>query len=156
MRTGAALSIPPARARFPDQHEEMTDPAVSSSALSEASAPSRPPPGSLVRDLPALGLLALALAGNLALAGYLKWREPSLPELLPMHFNAYGEVDLIGERWEVFRFPLIGLVVLCANATLAVSPLGRRWPRPRFLMAVAVLVQGLFWIAALNITGGIS
>jgi|DewCreStandDraft_2_1066082.scaffolds.fasta_scaffold00347_22 hypothetical protein len=100
-----------------------------------------------------MALLALALAGNLALAAYLKWREPSLPELLPMHFNAYGEVDLIGERWEVFRFPVIGLVVLCANAALAVSSVGRRWPLPRFLMAVALLVHGLFWIAALNITG---
>jgi hypothetical protein len=133
----------------------MSDPAVTaSSTLPEPPAPSQPsPPASLVRDLPALGLLALALAGNLALAGYLKWREPHLPELLPMHFNAYGEVDLIGERWEVYRFPLIGLVVLCTNAALAVSPLGRRWPRPRFLMAIAMLVQGLFWIAALNITG---
>ena len=115
--------------------------------------PERAVPASLLRDLPALLVLVLSLAANAALIGYLKSRLASLPELLPLHFNAYGEVDRIGERWEIYRLPLIGLVVLTLNVTLAVLPPGRAWPRWRFLLAVALLVQGLLWLAALRITG---
>ena len=38
-----------------------------------------------------------------------------------MHFNAYGEVDLIGGKNEIFKLPIIGAVIWTANMVLALA-----------------------------------
>lgn len=98
--------------------------------------------------------VALGLAGivcDIALALVLWARLPQLPELLPVHFNAYGEVDLIGARVEVLRLPLIGGIVWATNVALGtiVAPFDR--VLARLLLAAALLAQLLIAIAALRI-----
>lgn len=34
------------------------------------------------------------------------WRR--IPEIIPAHYNASGEIDRWGSKWELFIFPLIG------------------------------------------------
>ncbi|MGH2354505.1 MAG: DUF1648 domain-containing protein [Chloroflexota bacterium] len=99
----------------------------------------------------ALALLAAALDGLLALV---LWQQfDTFPDLIALHFNAYGEVDLIVGKNEIFKLPLIGLTVWAANAALAVvaSPIDR--VLARLVLGVAALVQVLFCVAAWRILG---
>ena len=91
--------------------------------------------------------MALAVAGlalTVAFALVLRQRFETLPELIALHFNPFGEADLIGSRNDIFKLPLIGGLIWAANAVLAVvtSPLDR-------LLARAVLGTSIFVVLLL-------
>lgn len=97
----------------------------------------------------ALCLLAIALNGGLAL---LLWRRfDLLPELIAVHFNAFGEVDLIGSKNEIFKLPLIGAIIWASNAAMAVVAAPYDRVLARAVLGVAVLVQVLFCVAVWRI-----
>ena len=96
-----------------------------------------------------LALLALAIDGALA---FVLWRQFELyPELIALHFNAYGEVDLIGGKNEIFKLPIIGAVVWVANVVLALAAWRFDPVLARLLLGVTVLVQVIFAVAAWRI-----
>lgn len=103
------------------------------------------------RDRPALVILAAALGALLALTGLLCFRFPSLPPLLPLHFDALGSPDRLGVRGQIFFIPLIGLIVLTVNGLL--GGLLYRYERlaAYLLWGGALTVQILFWAAVLGI-----
>ena len=98
-----------------------------------------------------LVLLAAAIALNGALAIVLWRRYSLLPELIALHYNAYGEVDLIGGKNEVFKLPVIGGVVWALNTALAVAVGPYDRVLARAVLGVAVLVQALFCVAVWRI-----
>ncbi len=63
------------------------------------------------RDRLALGLLLAGFGAMLALFGFLSARFPTLPRLLPLHFDAAGAPDRLGPQGQIFYLPLIGAVV---------------------------------------------
>jgi len=98
-------------------------------------------------------LVALGLLANAALFAYLCWRYPTLPAFLPLHFDALGQTDRIAPRSEVFKLPFIGLLTLTANCSLGfLVHRGERFGS-YLLLAGAVLVQVLLWLAVLGIIG---
>jgi hypothetical protein len=105
------------------------------------------------KDRWALGVFLLALALNLGLFAYLSYRYPSLPAFLPLHFAASGEVDRIGIKLEMFKLPGIALVVLGGNSLLGLLLHLRERHLALLCLVVALLVQILFWVAALRIAG---
>ncbi len=97
----------------------------------------------------ALALLALALDGGLGIA---LWRRYELlPELVAIHFNAFGEVDLIGGKQDIFKLPLIGALVWAANGLVATvsSPYDR--VIARIAVGTAALVELLICLAVWRI-----
>lgn len=66
-------------------------------------------------------LAGLAFALNALLFAYICARYSALPELVPMHFDVFGEPDRIGLRSELFRLPVFGAIVLLLNAALGAS-----------------------------------
>ncbi len=117
--------------------------------------PPAPPALLLLRqDTLALWLL---IAPPLALAALLLWLIPSynsLPELMPLHFDANGYPDRIGERSEIWILPTIGAIVYTFN--LLSGLLLRLRFRMNFaaylLWGGALMVQILIWLAVWNIT----
>ena len=99
----------------------------------------------------AVALLVLAAALDAGLALVLWRRFDVLPELIAIHFNAFGEVDLIGGKNEIFKLPLIGAVVWAANVAIAVAAGPYDRVLARIMLGVAVLVQALFCVAAWRI-----
>jgi hypothetical protein len=101
-------------------------------------------------DWKALGLAASGALANVGLFAYITARYPYLPELVPLLSDA-GQVKLIGTKDELFEMPIIGLVVFLANTILGFVL--HRWERPLtyFLTALALLVQIIFWSAAISI-----
>jgi hypothetical protein len=96
-----------------------------------------------------LALAALALDGALALV---LWRRYDLlPDLVAIHFNAFGEVDLIGGKQDIFKLPLIGALVWAANGLVATVT--GRYDRviARIALGTAALVELLFCLAVWRI-----
>ncbi len=106
------------------------------------------------RDGLGLALLAGGIVLLLALVGFLMARFPSLPRLLPLHFDAMGEPDRLGPHGEIFFLPLIGLAVLLANGGLGGLLYRRERMAAHLLWAGAVAVQVLLWAAVLGILTG--
>jgi hypothetical protein len=96
-----------------------------------------------------LALLALLIDGALA---FVLWRQfEHYPDLIALHFNAYGEVDLIGGKNEIFKLPIIGAVVWTANMVLALAAWRFDPVLARLLLGVTVVVQVIFAVAAWRI-----
>lgn len=128
----------------------MTEPSLATSrpTLSGERRPRVPP---LSRDRLSLLFLVLVLALNLALFSFLWLRFNQMPELVPMHFDTLGQADRIAPRNEIFKLPIIGVIVAGTNLTLGLL-LRRTSPFATYLLwGGAVLVQLLLFVAALNI-----
>jgi uncharacterized membrane protein len=98
-------------------------------------------PDAALSDRPLLAVFALALVANLALYLYL-WRvTPSLPEVMPLHYDALGVVDQLGRPAELFRLPMIGSVVLLVDAVLSAFLQERERPAAHVLVWAALGVQ---------------
>jgi hypothetical protein len=98
-------------------------------------------PRSWLGDKALVAALAAALLANLALYAYL-WRiTPTLPEVMPLHYDALGVVDQLGRPDELFRLPMIGTLVLVVDALLAVLLHGRERPAAHVLAWAALGVQ---------------
>lgn len=113
----------------------------------------RAPVQPLKQDKLAVGLLAASI---LLWAGLLVWLVTSFesfPDLLPLHFDAQGFPDRIGERRELYVLPAIGFVVNLLNlggGILARNRLGMIFAA-YLLWSGALLVQLLLWTALWNL-----
>jgi hypothetical protein len=98
-------------------------------------------------------LLAMGLLLNLALFAYVGWRYRALPESLPLHFDILGQPDRLGVRSEIFKLPAIGLLLLVLNSLFGLAI--QRWEKlgAYLLLGGTIVVQVLFWLAALNTMG---
>lgn len=99
----------------------------------------------------AVGLLALGIVLDVLLA-FVLWRQfDTFPELIGLHFNAYGEVDIVGGKNEIFKLPVIGALIWGANAVLALAAGTVDRLLGRLILGVSVLVQVIFAVAAWRI-----
>lgn len=105
------------------------------------------------RDGWALAMLIAAFLANLALFAYLSHRYPSTPSFLALHFAPNGQVDRIGVKLEVFKLPGMALVVLGSNGLVSLLLHLKERYLAHLALAIGLLVQALFWIAALQIAG---
>ena len=96
----------------------------------------------------------LALFGltiNLALVLALLTRLPQLPDLLPVHFNAFGEPDLIEAKRAILRLPIVGTLVWAGNLALAIPAARLDRILARLLVGAGVLVAVLFVLTAFRL-----
>lgn len=92
-------------------------------------------------DRPLAAALIAATLANLALYAYV-WRAlAGLPEMMPLHYDAQGVVDQLGRPSELFRLPIIGSIVLVADAALAALMHRRERPAAHVLIWVGLGVQ---------------
>src|SRR5215210_1134154 len=97
------------------------------------------------------GLLIAGAALNALFFVYVYLVYSGLPSRLPLHWNAQAEVDRIGEPGELLRLPLFGLIILLANAIIALWAYRRERAVTLFLLAGAAATQVVFWAGALSI-----
>ncbi len=109
----------------------------------------------LIRDPILIIFLTLTLAINFTLFAYLALRFESLPDPLPLHFDAAGLPDRIEAKTSIFGLPMIGLVVFALNFFFGILFHRRERGATLLIATGALLVQILIWFAAVNIAGGI-
>ena len=96
-------------------------------------------------------LVGVAAVLDLGIWLYVALRQSVLPDALPIHYNAAGQVDRIGLRGQLFILPAIGLLTLLVNGGLAYRVGGRERHLAYLLLAVSVLVQLLLAGAAIQL-----
>jgi len=92
----------------------------------------------------------LVLAGILMAAllfAVLLFRYPGLPDRLPMHYDAAGQVDRIAARSEVFDLPVIGLIAWATNGMLGTLFYRRQRMLSYLAWSGTLIVQMLFLMA---------
>lgn len=103
------------------------------------------------RDRLGLTFLTASLLALLTLLALLCFHFPTLPRLVPLHFDAAGNPDRLGPRGQLFITPLIGLLTFALNGALGGLAYRRERTISYLLWGSAVLVQVLVWTAALGI-----
>jgi hypothetical protein len=87
-----------------------------------------------------IALLA-TLVAILASYAYVWSALATLPELMPLHYNGAGVVDLIGRPAELLRLPAIGTLLLVANAAIALTLHRAERPAAHILIWTALAAQ---------------
>jgi hypothetical protein len=105
------------------------------------------------QDQLGLALLLVGFLVVLGLAGFLSFRFPSLPMMVPLHFDAAGNPDRLGPRTQIFITPLIGLLTWLLNGALGSLAYRRERMVSCLLWGGAVLIQVLAWTAMLGLLG---
>ncbi|MGH2459608.1 MAG: hypothetical protein ACRDIY_12165 [Chloroflexota bacterium] len=103
------------------------------------------------RDVVAIGLILVSVACLVGLAIYIRGWIPSLPPLLPLHYNGQGAVDLIGPRIDLYKMAGIGGVVLASDLVFAAFLHRHERLAALILLAASVLVQVILIVATVNI-----
>ncbi|OGY47236.1 MAG: hypothetical protein A3J62_03535 [Candidatus Buchananbacteria bacterium RIFCSPHIGHO2_02_FULL_38_8] len=96
--------------------------------------------------------LFLSLLINMALWLVLIGRRSSFSDLIPLHYNIYFGIDLLGYWYEIFLLPIFGLLVLLANFILGLPLFSRERILAYFLIGASSLAQLIFLLAGLAIT----
>jgi hypothetical protein len=104
----------------------------------------------LLADSVALTLLAVGLLSLVIMALSLAVRIGSLPPSLVLHVDAFGDPDRWGAPRVLLRLPLLAAMTTILNVVLAwfLSPIERF--ASRFLLAAALVVQLITWVALLD------
>jgi hypothetical protein len=95
-----------------------------------------------------VGVGALVLLGVLAT---ICLRYDSLPDQLPLHFDASGLTSQIAPKSDLLRLPLLGLLCLVVNWGLGVAVHPRERVLGRLLWLGAIVVQAVLLIAVLRL-----
>jgi len=101
-------------------------------------------------DRIALAVLAANIASALLMALVLSAVAGNLPDVLVQHLDAAGLPDRWGSPRTLWRIPLIAFGVTAMNAALAWFLAGTDRFASRFVLAAALVVQLLAWIALLD------
>lgn len=103
------------------------------------------------RDRLGMGLLVGGWLVVVALLGFLCACYPTLPRLLPLHFDAAGNPDRLGVQGQIFFLPVIGTVVLLVNGVLGGLLYRHERLAAYLLWGGGAAVQVLLWAAVLGI-----
>lgn len=132
--------------------------AISASAVARRRSSSRHPsrsfrlPGSIARSALIADQVSLVLLGVAVFSLLLMWitianRAGSLPDSITLRYGAEGLPSLSGAPRALFRLPLLATVVTLMNFIVAWSVSAADRFAARFIVAAAILVHLLIWIA---------
>jgi hypothetical protein len=103
------------------------------------------------KDRVGLALVGGSFAVVLVLTGLLCYYYPSLPRLIPLHFDVTGMPDRLDSRGHIFIIPLIGFLASLVNGVLGWMTNRRDRVVSYLVWGGALLVEALVWGAALGI-----
>jgi len=95
----------------------------------------------------------VAIVGNALMWLFLSDRLVPQTDSIPLHYNIYFGIDLVGPWWYLYGFAFVGLVVFLVNLALSIILYTRERIVAYFLTYGCVLVQCiLFFTVYLSIT----
>lgn len=86
-------------------------------------------------------VFVVAIAANLVVWGYLMGRIPWRQQAIPLRYNVYSGISLLGPPLQLLWLPLVGAGVVVVNAMAALVL--RRTPLASFLLAGATVAAQL-------------
>jgi hypothetical protein len=105
----------------------------------------------LLRDRVCLALMVAALAAIFVSFAYVGIKLGGLPALIPLHFTAAGQPDMIVPRESAFRMPIIGMVILGVNSLVAAAIYSWQRDASRVLAGATLLIELVALVAVLRV-----
>lgn len=102
------------------------------------------------------GFFLGGLLANALLFGYMSLVYASLPESLPLHWNAQAQIDRIGDPSELLRLPAFALGVWLVNIVAARLVIQRERAATLFLLAGGAATQVVFAAGAISIVARVN
>lgn len=100
-----------------------------------------------------MSLTAFALVSNAALWWFVALRNLPASETIPLHYNIYFGIDLLGPWWYFFTLPAAGFVTMVVNCLLSMMLYVRERLAAYVLSLTSCLVQvALFFTAFIAFT----
>lgn len=90
----------------------------------------------------------LALISNVGLWVYLARQLVPQQESIPLHYNIYYGIDLVGPWWYLFFLPAAGSAVVLANTAFSVILQKSKGVSPYFLTTANLVIQLLFFFGS--------
>jgi hypothetical protein len=104
----------------------------------------------LLGDPIASGLVAVGVMIPMLMVAFLYSQYEGIASVVPLHWNAHGDVDAVGTRRDLWRLPLIATLILILNSTLATALVAVDRFMARFLVAVTPAAQMIAFIALIR------
>ncbi|HUG14722.1 MAG TPA: PH domain-containing protein [Thermomicrobiales bacterium] len=104
----------------------------------------------LLGDQVASGLVAAGVMIPLLMIAFLYSQYEGIGDIVPLHWNAHGDVDAAGTRRDLWRLPLIAALILILNTTMATVALAVDRFMARFLLAATLLAQAIAFVALIH------
>ncbi len=95
-----------------------------------------------------MGVAAVTELANCNLWLYVAQRVHAEPEAVPVHYNIYFGIDLLGPWWFLYILPAASLLVFLVNLGLSVILYKRHDLAVYFLLLGGLLVQGFASLTA--------
>lgn len=89
------------------------------------------------------------LSLNIAIWLVLAFNMDSTSQIIPLHYNIYFGIDLIGYWYKIFIIPAMGLLIFFFNSTLSYIMYKRDKIVSYFLMAASSFSQFLLLVGAI-------
>jgi hypothetical protein len=123
-------------------------------SMPSVSRPSLPPAianADLVNDAPALGIIGVGLASIAAMAILVANQADSLAPSFATHVSASGILENFSDESAIWRLPIMAAAFTLMNIAIAwfISPMDRF--ASRFVLAAALVVQIVAWVAVVRI-----
>lgn len=104
----------------------------------------------LLEDSIASGLVAVGVMIPILMVAFLYSQYEGIGSVVPLHWNAQGDVDAVGTRRDLWRLPLIATLILILNTTLATLALLVDRFMARLLVAATPAAQLIAFIALIR------
>ena len=121
--------------------------------LLDRAVPRRRNLGRAVADPWLLGFALASLLALLGMLGYIMDRYETLPELLALRLDAFGEPEYIRPRFELFHLPGVAAVTLVLDLLLGIWVYQWEPLAARLLWAAPLLVQAVLAVAVVRTIG---
>jgi hypothetical protein len=102
-------------------------------------------------DRTALLFLGVSAVSAAAMAAVMATRLDGVAAVIPVHLDAAGQPDRWGPRRSLWALPLLAIMIPLVNAALGSIGAGIDHFARRFLLATALLVQLLAWVAVIRL-----
>jgi hypothetical protein len=151
-------------AAIPDA-SPLAEPGTEPAATAEPPPPPTPPPaprplwfyawdelfrGKLLHDEVASSLIAAGVALPLLMAAYLFSQYEGVLDRVPLHWDAHGRVDRVGQPSDLWRLPLMAVALLVTNTALATLLIALDRYLARLMTAATPIAQAVIFVALIR------
>jgi len=95
--------------------------------------------------------LFFSLLINIVLWLVLVWQTRGLSDLIPLHYNIYFGIDLLGPWYQFFLLPSLGLLFFMVNFIISLMIYSKEKVLSYFLVGTSSFIQLIFLLAAIFI-----
>jgi len=95
--------------------------------------------------------LFFSLVINILIWLWLSLQIRALPELIPLHYNIYFGIDLLGYWYQVFLMPFFGILVILLNFFLGSIIYQKEKILSKFLAGTSSFIQVIIFLASIFI-----